>query len=117
MTDFIPSMAPISALFFLETGFVLVICVPIPAYAAIRRSNRLLAIAGGGGIFVIAEYVRVFVEIFTDESRNGFTPRPKNVLANLIAIFLIPWSAFGRSAMLGEKPSKIRATENLLSWN
>jgi hypothetical protein len=54
MTDFIPSMAPLSALFFLGTGFVLLICALILAYAAIHRSNRLLAIAGEGGIFVIA---------------------------------------------------------------
>jgi len=61
MTDFTPSIAPISLLAFLGTGFVLVICVLIALYAALRRSKILLAIAGTDGIVVDAAYLGILL--------------------------------------------------------
>jgi hypothetical protein len=61
MTDFTPSIAPISVLAFLGTGFVLVIGALIALYAALRRSKILLAIAGTGGIVVAALYLGILL--------------------------------------------------------
>lgn len=61
LTDFTPSVAPISVLAFLGTGFVLVICVLIALHAALRRSKILLAIAGTGGIVVAAAYLEILL--------------------------------------------------------
>jgi hypothetical protein len=71
MTDFTPSIAPISVLAFLGTGFVLVICVLIALYAALRRSKRLLAIASASGVTVVAAYLGILLGFSLFRPRSG----------------------------------------------